>query len=223
MITTSGRRRSASATAPAPSEASPITRMCGGAGEREAQALADDLVVVDDQAGDLFGHRRRSVCRGSDASHSQRKLRRLRRRRELTRRRSRMPCARAARATCSRTGSTVARGRYAPPRVELLVALELLGPVARERLEEVLPRARARGRAGSPRCPSRPPRAPRLTTVGELLGPVGEPGQDRRHPDARLDAGVDELARAPAAAAAAAPCRARSSARPPRRASAPRT
>ena len=29
--------------------------------------------------------------------------------------------------------------------------------------------------------------------VAELLGPVGDPGEDRRHADAGLDPGVDEL------------------------------
>ena len=50
MITTSGRRRSASATAVSPSVASPITRMCGEREQREAKPLADDLVVVGDEA-----------------------------------------------------------------------------------------------------------------------------------------------------------------------------
>ncbi len=58
MITTFGRRRSATATAPAPSDASPTTRMCGGAREREPESLADDFVVVGDQAGDLVA----AVC-----------------------------------------------------------------------------------------------------------------------------------------------------------------
>ena len=91
-------------------------------------------------------------------------------------------------------------------------ALELLRPVACERLEEVLLRP---GREiEQVRPDARRARGPRrLDDLGQLLGPVGEPGQDRRHADARLDAGVDERAPAPAAAGAAAPCRARSSAR----------
>ena len=52
MITTSGLRRSAREMAPSPSDASPMTRMCGDR-EREAQSLSDDLVVVGDEAGDL--------------------------------------------------------------------------------------------------------------------------------------------------------------------------
>ena len=56
MITTSGRRRSVSATAEAPSAASPMTRIFGEREEREAEALAHDLVVVRDEAGDLVGH-----------------------------------------------------------------------------------------------------------------------------------------------------------------------
>ena len=63
MITTSGLRRSASSTA---------RRAVGGladdadvrrAREREAQALAHDLVVVDDQRGDLVRHGARILCR----------------------------------------------------------------------------------------------------------------------------------------------------------------
>ena len=55
MITTFGRRRSARATAVSPSAASPMTRMCGEREQREAQAFADDFVVVDDETGDLCG------------------------------------------------------------------------------------------------------------------------------------------------------------------------
>ena len=36
-----------------------------------------------------------------------------------------------------------------------------------------------------------------LTTSRELLGSVGDARQDRRHPDARLDPGVDELLQRP--------------------------
>ena len=39
MITTFGRRRSATATALAPSEASPTTRICGARGERKQASL----------------------------------------------------------------------------------------------------------------------------------------------------------------------------------------
>ncbi len=59
MITMSGRRRSASATAASPSDGLADHADVRRAGEREAQPLADDLVVVGDQAGDggsLFCH-----------------------------------------------------------------------------------------------------------------------------------------------------------------------
>ncbi len=56
MITTFGRRRSASATADAPSVASPIDADARRAREREAKALTDDFVVVSDEARDLVGH-----------------------------------------------------------------------------------------------------------------------------------------------------------------------
>ncbi len=56
MITTSGRRRSVSATADAPSDASPITRIRGERESARRRPFADDLVVVRDQAGDLIGH-----------------------------------------------------------------------------------------------------------------------------------------------------------------------
>ena len=60
MITTSGRRRSASATARLAVGGLADDADVRRAAEREAEALAHDLVVVDDQAGDLVGrHGRR--------------------------------------------------------------------------------------------------------------------------------------------------------------------
>ena len=56
MITTSGRRRSASATADAPSGGLADHADPRRAGEREAESFADDLVVVRDETGDLVGH-----------------------------------------------------------------------------------------------------------------------------------------------------------------------
>ena len=53
MITTSGLRRWASATALAPSDGLADHADVRRAREREPQAFADDLVVVDDQACDL--------------------------------------------------------------------------------------------------------------------------------------------------------------------------
>src|SRR5262245_43848645 len=84
------------------------------------------------------------------------------------------------------------RGRKVGARpVQPSVALELFGPVPGEVLEEVLagaglqveevrPDAGGAGLAG------------RADDLLELLGPVGDAGQDRGHADARLDAGVDE-------------------------------
>src|SRR6478672_2488463 len=79
----------------------------------------------------------------------------------------------------------------APARIEPLVERQLLGPVLGEVLEEVLTRAGAqeqqvRPDSGRTRLPRRPDHLP------HLLWPVGDPGQDRRHADARLHAGIDE-------------------------------
>ena len=159
--------------------------------EREAQALAHDLVVIDDQACDLFGHRRElyvanpALTRAARAEPARRRWHELdacggRERRARGRARGRAP---------HRLG--LGAGEVRAAGVQPLVPLELLRPVPGERLEEVLARAGtqveqvrpdARG-AGLARGPD---------DLGELLGPVGEPGKDRRHADARLDAGVDE-------------------------------
>ena len=56
MITTSGRRRSASATAALAVGGLADRRGCAAPREREAQPFAYDLVVVRDEAGDLVGH-----------------------------------------------------------------------------------------------------------------------------------------------------------------------
>ena len=56
MMTTSGRRRSASEIALSPSRCLADHADVGRAGEREAESLSDDLVVVGDQAGDFVTH-----------------------------------------------------------------------------------------------------------------------------------------------------------------------
>ena len=115
--------------------------------EREPEALADDLVVVDDQRRDLVRHVRGDCmrvggscraaqsgisvsCSGGGGGASR------------TRRRSRTPCARASsrheRARRRGLGVREVRRRA----VEPLVLGQELRPVAREALEEVLARAR---------------------------------------------------------------------------------
>ena len=78
--------------------------------------------------------------------------------------------------------------------VEPLVARQLLGPVARQRLEEVLARSRLQEQDVGPDR-MRAGVAGGAHDCLELLGPVGDAGQDRRHRDARLDAGLGERAR----------------------------
>ena len=161
--------------------------------EREAKTFAHDLVVVDDQAGDLARHSDDRIptepdytasasCSGSAGGSSR------------TCRRSRMPCSRASRATSARTGFVSGlRQVRAAVRVQLLVARQLLGPVAREVLEEVLARPGPEEEQVRPDA-GRSGLARGAHDLRELLRPVGEPGEDRRHADARVDSGVDELA-----------------------------
>ena len=72
-----------------------------------------------------------------------------------------------------------------------LVALDLIGPVARERLEEVLSDSRSEVDGAGPdrarTCVAR-----RADDSVELLLPVREAGEDRRHPDPDVDPGVGE-------------------------------
>ena len=178
MITTCGRRRSTSATAPAPSEASPITRTCG-ARESEPEALADDLVVVDDQAGDLFGHRR-EVYSGVGL-HLQGKAVRGGGGRSGATRRSRTPCCRAS----SRTplpDRIDLRAREIRPSHRDPRRLELLRPVARERLEEVLLRAGREVEQVRP-DPHAPAAWAAFTTSASCSG-RSEAGQDHADADA---------------------------------------
>ena len=71
--------------------------------EREAQAFADDLVVVDDQAGDLGGGRQR--FEDDIPLYGQRKLLGLRRRAQADACGGRrMPCSRASFETSARSG-----------------------------------------------------------------------------------------------------------------------
>ena len=88
-------------------------------------------------------------------------------------------------------GCRLAGGQVAPARVELLVAGSLGGPVARECLEEVLARPWPEVEDGSPDV-MRTRLARRPDRLGELLRPVGEAGQNRRHGDIRADTRVDE-------------------------------
>src|SRR6185436_18517768 len=137
MITTCGRRRSTSATAPAPSEASPITRTCGAReSDRRSPSRTTSWsstirqVISSGIAGEVYSANR--------LSHTEGELLGLRRWRQplpapvadavLTRQ---FPHLQAHRLD-------LGAGEIRAARVELLVALELLGPVARERLEKVL-------------------------------------------------------------------------------------
>jgi hypothetical protein len=69
----------------------------------------------------------------------------------------------------------LAEVRAAP--VEALVALELLGPVQREVLEEVLPRSGLQEEQVRP-DPAGTGLAGRANDLGELLGPIADPRQD---------------------------------------------
>ena len=102
-----------------------------------------------------------------------------------------LACSRASAPTRVRTGAVSLAGQVAPARVEPLVAGALGGPVARERLEEVLARPGPQVEDGRPDV-VRAGLARGPDGLGELLRPVGEAGQDRRDRDVRADACVDE-------------------------------
>ena len=85
------------------------------------------------------------------------------------------------------------RGQIRAAAVELLVAGQELGPVAFERGEEVLARARAAGRGGSPRSRSLPRRAPRARPRRAAPACRSEPGSIGAIPTPASIAGVDEL------------------------------
>ena len=167
-----------------------------GAREREPQAFADDLVVVDDQARDLGG-----AVGGSRRADDQ----------LAAARRS----AKAARAPAAvRGGPSAGRGCRAPARASRPRRAAGFAPRPPEGTpaagRRVARTAEAAPASPRPRCarkcsrvpgrrkrrfaqmPGRAGLARGAHDLTQLLGPVGDPGQDRRHPDARLHAGVDE-------------------------------
>src|SRR5882724_8992085 len=162
MITTSGRRRSARATALAPSDASPMTRMWGARDSDSRrpsrttswsstirQVISEGVEGVDTRADDirldgqrqLLGLGRRGQANLSPVADA-----------VLAHERAHLGTQRI-----SLLGAEVG----APPRVEPLVERQLLGPVLGEVFEEVLPRSGAEeeeigpdaGRARLPRGP----------------------------------------------------------------------
>ena len=218
MITTSGLRRAASSTAEAPSAASPTTRMCGA---RESESRSPSrttswsstisAVISSGMARASYAEDRRDKLLGDSAAAA-----------AAPGRRSRIPCARASARTCVARRLGVGRREIRAARVEALVVGEQLGPVAREALEEVLPRAGLQIEQVRP-DPAGAGLARGRDDAPDLIGRVREAGEERRHADRGPHAVLDEHRRARAAAGAAARCPARSCARRRRRASAPRT
>ena len=215
MITTSGRRRSVSATADAPSAASPMTRMRG---ERESARRRPSRTtswssamrqVISSATGRFYGAA--PACSSSSRS----KARAV----------GGCGCERVgggsatsrSRARAARTGAVIAfaivdRGQVRARAEQRLVALDLLGPVARERFEEVLADTRPQVDDTRPDRLARPLRGLRGRRP-RAARRVREPGQDRRHADADLDPCVGERADRPRGGSSVAPCPARSSAR----------
>src|SRR5688572_20351654 len=141
MITTCGRRRSTSATAPAPSEASPITRTCGAReSERRSPSRTTSWSSTIRQV--ISSGIAAQVYCGNRLSDTQRELNRLRRRAQGIP--PPVPDAMLAGEGAHLLADRVdlRAGEICAPSVELLVPLELLGPVARERFQEVLLRPR---------------------------------------------------------------------------------
>src|SRR5580765_2964651 len=193
MITTFGLRRSARSIAALPSPASPTTRMCG-ARERERRSPS--------RTTSWSSTIRHVISLGTESIVSLRPVA-LHRECQLLWLRGRLEPNVPAVANTLLAGEPrhfapwglgvrLAEIRAAVG-VELLVPRQLLGPVTRQVFEEVLARSGpqveqvrpdpggARGARGS-------------HDLGELLGPVGEPGKDRRHANAGVDPRVDELA-----------------------------
>jgi hypothetical protein len=198
MITTSGFRRSASATALAPSAASPMTRMWSA---RESDSrkpsrttswsstirqvisgLPSELASSGTAKGLYSGNQTASAscsgfCSGSSAHAAIRHAEFASEGRDL-----------------QSHGLRFVGPEVSPPAIELLVVRNELGPVLSEVLEEVLAGARAEEEQVCP-DPRRAGLARGLDDFGELLGPVGDAGEDGEfdHPSraawARLLAG----------------------------------
>src|SRR5438128_2075243 len=145
MITTFGRRRSASATADAPSDASPITRMCGARDSdrrrpsRTTSWSSTMRQVISDGPVDTAG---RIICRRSDSSDGEAELLGLRG--GLQPDPAAVPDAvfsgQLGHLLLDRTGDI--GSQIEPALVQLLVPRHELGPVPGEVLEEVLAGAR---------------------------------------------------------------------------------
>ena len=206
MITTSGRRRSASATALSPSDASPITRMWG-ARESERRrpsrttSWSSTIRQVISRSEVEFGSERLprgpADCRGPVRSRLDRELRAARVLGRLAPDRRRAPiCDLEAPREVGDLRSDRLRvlgreigpfGRRAPRRAARARASR------RPRCsEEVLPRP-GRRKSRFAQTPVAPASRAARTTSASCSGSVGDARQDRRHPDARLDPRVDEL------------------------------
>ena len=204
MITTSGRRRSVSATADAPSVASPITRMRG---ERDSARRSPSRTtswssamrqVISSATGRFYGAHRQAPSFARPATHACETASVRCARVAASTRRVRAPArARhaAGRVAARRTGSSIGRVVAARQvRARARRAPRSGRPPRASRGRAPRGSARARPAAGGRRSPrssarrprarrARPPRAARL---------VGEAGEDRRDADADVDPRVGE-------------------------------
>src|SRR5712691_6831308 len=186
MITTFGRRRSARATALAPSDASPITLMCGA---RESESRSPSLTTS------WSSTIRQVISGGVDTGqddmrlYRQRKLLRLRGRGQPHLSAVADPVPPREPGHLFTDGFGDVRSEISLAGVEPFVVRQLLWPVLGEVFEEVLARPgpeeqEVRPDAGRARLPCG------ANDLTQLLRPVGDPRQDRRHAHARLYAGV---------------------------------
>ena len=161
--------------------------------ERQAKPLAHDLVVVDDQAGDLGGRPRPADHRTALRCHIAAICELLCVGGRFEPHPTAVADAVAAgeRAHAFTHGIGVAAREIGATAVQPLVLGEQLGPVPVERGEEVLARSRPQVEEVRP-DPGRSRRARLAHDLGEQLGPVAQPRQDRRHPDPRVDPGLHE-------------------------------
>src|SRR5918995_3142370 len=189
MITTFGRRRSASATALAPSEASPMTRMCGA---RESESRSPSLTTSwSSTIRQVISEGVATGARDDMPLNGQRELLRLRRRGEAEFAAISDPVLLCKRGDLGAKRLRLFGTQVGLPGVELLIQRELLGPVLGEVREEVLARSGSQEEQVGPDA-GRARVTRRAHDLPQLLGPVGDAGQDRRHPDARVDARLDK-------------------------------
>ncbi len=207
MITTSGRRRSASATALAPSEASPITRMCGAReSERRSPSRTTswsstirhvisrgESLFEEEEASQRFADLGGKGVGGVDVRARERVAQAAAPAESGSRGGLRSRIRGRARPPAPRTGPVSPGRQIRAAGVELLVERDQCSGQSSARCARKCSRVPGRRKSTFAQTPVAPASRAARTTSVQLLGSVRDAREDRCHRDVRLDPGCHEL------------------------------